>query len=588
MRPVRLAVLAAWATLAAVVPAGALINPNYTPVDLVRDSGRILVLRATAPEGGTVKAEVVEVLAGEAPASKALTFTADGDAGDRVASAFGRAESALAVMFVEKKPTGGVLGGAVEIGTTWLGLAQGDTSGAWRLGEDPKQLETVWGGSARYLVPAVRYVLDDPRAAFPVEAELEWGDQLSLGALDGPAHGYLPTAAGVIVLTAGGDRVYAPGELGEPVDVTDRLGLATASKAMAAGDVTGDGRWDLVAWDAAHLHVVARTEDGRFAARTRAHPLAACRSLSAVGRTVVVGADDGVTLFDFGADSITPRRLDGPGGVCTVADFTEDGRPDVLAVSAKGLALYPGTSGEICAFGPPAFTPLATVTRPRHVVCGDFDSDGRLDLVVAGEGGAVVVARTAGGWRNVMAETGELVAAAGLGEHGGTVTAACPSDLNGDARQAVALFYAGTAPGLFFSRGFASFGIARSLQFSEADGEAVAALGRGQQTGVVHDLSGDGAPDLLAVDREGGVWAMLGDPLNTRRFRVEAEVTGNAPLTVTVTLGGRRLGVWVLRPGQPRTIAVPRAGKATFSWETPDGEARTRDVVVAGPTRVKL
>jgi hypothetical protein len=573
-------------------PAGALINPRYTVADLTRDSGLVLVLRASAPQDGRLAAEVVETLAGTAPAEKQLTFdftNAEDLAEDKVTGAFCGAKTALAVMCVQKKKQEGVLVGALEIGTTWVGLTQSDARNVWKLDRDPNDLETVWGGSAQRLVPAIRYALSDPAASFPVAATLTWGRDLALGKLAGAARGCLVTADGIIVLSDGGDRIFQIGAKGAPpADITEKLGLTSKSRALATGDFNGDGLLDLASWDGARLWLLRRGADGQFGAPAGGQELAECRSLSVVGGGVAAGTSGGVALLTpDGNGGFALRRLPG-GGLCTVADFNDDGAPDIMQVSARELTFHAGQR-EPGVFAAPVVTKLDTVKEPTAVICGDYDTDGQLDLFVAGHGGAVLLSRDeAGAWTGITAETGELGAASGLGQGEALVVAACPSDLNGDGRQCVALFEAAASPGLFFNRGFACFGVARGLQFSEAKLPATEALGSGQTAGTLCDLNGDLAPDLLAVDRQRNVWAIFGESKEPRRFQLTAETAGKDLLTVTVCLGPRPLGIWVIRPGEPTTIGLPKAGKATLRWKAPDGTEVTRDVVVAAPTRVKL
>jgi len=289
-------------------PARALINPNYTVVDLVRDSGRVFVLRVSAPEAGQVKAEIVEALVGEIPAERELVFDFN-DAEELseydVSNAFGEARTAVAVMCVEKGKEDDEVLGALEIGTTWMGLVQGK------------------------------------------------------------------------------------------------------------------------------------------------------------GKSVITEVD--------------------------------------------------------------------IAKHPTAVVCGDCDTDGQLDLMVGGIGGSTLLIRGENGeWLNVIAETGELGAASGLGPGNDVVVAACASDVNGDGRQCAALFHAASGPGLFFNRGFACFGIARSLDLSESRLPAAESLGTGQMTGILSDLNGDLSPDMLAVDRQRGVWAVFGrGGAKTQRWSTCARMHGS-------------------------------------------------------------
>jgi hypothetical protein len=219
------------------------------------------------------------------------------------------------------------------------------------------------------------------------------------------------------------------------------------------------------------------------------------------------------------ATSATGAEALGPGGVCAVGDFNDDGAADIVQVFAHGLVVYAG-SPEPAVFAEPVTTQMEIAKHPTAVVCGDYDTDGQLDLMVGGIGGTTLLTRGEGGaWLNVIAETGELGASSGLGQGENIVVAACASDINGDGRQCATLFHAASSPGPFFSRGFACFGIARSLDFSESRLPAAEALGSGQMTGVLCDLNGDLTPDLLAVDRQQGVWGIFGAEERSRRFQ---------------------------------------------------------------------
>lgn len=544
----------------------ALINPKYTVVDLIRDCGQVYVLRVNAPADGKCEAEIVEALLGEMPAQKRLSLDASNAAElpeEKLAGAFAGTKTALGVMCIQKRKQDGARVGVLQVGTTWVGLTQAETPTTWNADKDPNELDAVWAGSARRLVAAIRYALREPDADFPVVENLAWGQDLALGQLAGKAHGCVPIAEGIVLLSAGGDRIIAPGK--PPTDITAKLGLTSKSQALAAGDFNGDGRIDLASWDGAKLWLLVRAEDGTFGKPSGGFALPECLSLAVRPGEFVIGTSQGLTLMRFDG---TVRQVAGPGGPCLVTDT------EIHQVSANAVAQYKADAKPVVAN-------LPVLTKPVTVLGGDYDTDGQLDLMVAGEGGAALLSCDDGQWTKLTADAGEFGVAAN-----NDVVALSASDLNGDSRQAVALFHAKGGPGLFFSRGFACFGIGRVLNLSESKLPAAAALSEGIQAGLVADLNGDNSPDLLGIDPHRKIWAMFTVPTQPRRFQITVESA--APVALTVAMGTRNLGIWVLRPGEPTTIALPRAGKASLKWRGPDGAPATKDVVVVNPARVKF
>ena len=597
----RAAVLAAM-VLALVAPSTALIDPNTTLVELVSQSRAIWRVRVSRPDDGQLKAEVVDALVGEAPADKALVLdTADAQDLDeeKLASTFGEAAALDGVLLVRKEKRDGATVASLQIGSLWLGLTQTDGKGRWTLDADPDNLETVWGASARLLVPAIRYVTSTAGANFPVEAHLTWADEAALGTLTEPATGCVVTPLGVAVLSTGGDRMIAPGEGGAaPTDVTARLGLATRSKALTAGDFNADGRADLASWDGARVRLAVQKADGTLAAPTDGLPLDGVVSLVSLGDRLAAARADGLVLLTVkgpGLD-LEAKALAAPAdaaslgaaGAATAADLDGDGRVDLVQAYEKGLAVYAGAADGTMAAATVVKVPV--VESPRAIVCGDYDTDGRLDLMVAGKG-ATLLSRDAGGaWRAAIAETGELGVAVRPDQAQSVYVDAAPADLNGDGRQSVTLLAPDMAPGLFFNRGFACFGIARQLGESGEDLESVAALSSGQQAGTMVDLNGDASPDLLAVDSQRRVWAVLSEPDQLRRLEltVALKAPSAAPVTVTAVRGDVALGMWVVRPGRAAVFGVPRAGPVVLTWTGPEGTKNTRTLVVTRPLRAEL
>jgi hypothetical protein len=613
------------------VPARGIINPNFTPCDLVRGADQIFLLKVHAPDGKAVAAEVVETLKGKPPAAKELKLDFSEAAelpAEAVAAPFAGAKTAAAVLVLSKdaqKDSGDTPVGALQIDTLWFAvLRQG---GQWRLEQDKQELFSVWAGSAPLLAEAARYVLADPAADFPVRSAMSWGSDVGLGKLAGKARGAIvadfgkPIGLAAVVLADGGDRVYqAASAGGKPADVTAKLRLATASKVAATGDFDGDGRTDLASWDGKSLRLALQAAGGTFSVREAKADLADCLSLdslragSAAGAGLVAGTAKGpMLLVPDGQGGFAVRPLAeappaeaadlGSGGLCVVADFDADGRPDVLQVLSKGTLFY-GAEGP-GRFKAPVKAAVPLVKGPRVAVCGDYDADGALDVVVAGEDGLALVTRAeVRRWQDLTAVTGELA------YHGNAnrpeVVGAAPCDPNSDGRQGVALFYPNRNPLVFFNRGFACFGLARELELS-GSGSAMAempdpfaeakpklagadALQGGQTAGTVLDLNGDGLDDLLAAGLEGDVWALCGKRDDQPVLLVTLALPPKAldPVTVTVRQKGRRLGMHVVRPGGPAFVGRTEPGPLTLEWPGPDGKPITRQVIVEGSMRVEL
>ena len=170
-------------------PAGAVINPRFTPADLVRTSKQIVALRVSVPKDEFVAAEVLATLKGDAPSEKQLEFEIDASRDlvpAEVVDAFGTDKTATAVLALQggnDDSSDDAPAGAMQIGIRWFAVFR--DQGKWRLGQDGQDLFAVWAGSAEKLLEAARYVLADPAASFPVRSDITWESDIHLGKLSG-------------------------------------------------------------------------------------------------------------------------------------------------------------------------------------------------------------------------------------------------------------------------------------------------------------------------------------------------------------------------------------------------------------------
>jgi uncharacterized repeat protein (TIGR01451 family) len=281
---------------------------------------------------------------------------------------------------------------------------------------------------------------------------------------------------------------------------------------VAFGDVTGDGRADVVATSPTHLYVMAQGSDGSLA-----DPVAYATDVSATSansmslgitdldedgdQDVVITTKEGVQLWDQVDGALVHEWDFMPPGArdIEVADVSGDGLADLVVNSGAGIRVYWQISGDLMSARPTAQISSAPATE---VEVGDVTGDGRPDIVSA-----------AGSSIEVRAQQADLSFA---------------------------------APVTYASGGVAGWEGINGLALGDTSGD-----GRLD----VHVTTGGNSPTARVVTRQQTPNGVLGAPDALPSYDIPetietADVTGDGRDDLLVLHGGwNRLGVYDLTPG---------------------------------------
>ncbi len=290
-----------------------------------------------------------------------------------------------------------------------------------------------------------------------------------------PQTGTVAFAAGSATATISvpiiGNGVYNNPSLTFGVELTsflspEILAVGANPKSVVVGDFNGDGKPDLA---------VANAGDNTVSVLLNTTP-------------------DGSNIPTFSA----PLKLTGvakPYSV-VVGDFNGDGKPDLAVANygANKVSIFLNTTPNGAAV--PTFTsaqPLFIGPTPVALAAGDFNGDGKTDLVVASLTFNTIATYLSTTPKGSLTATFAVESSPGSSTR---VSSVAVTDVNGDGKpDLAATYFNGRTAQVFVNRTTTG---PNSVTF---DPERTLTAGNGTDAIAVADMNGDGKPDLLIANR---------------------------------------------------------------------------------------
>ena len=586
--------IAAWGR-----PAHGIIDPTFTPVQLVRQSRTIRVGIAAGGQGDRWTLKITETLKGE-PADTGTEASLDlagldKDPAAAIRSLLASNGQAPVILFAGGRDK--EMAACLHVEGTWLSLKSADGT-RWVVTGEARRLSGSFAGGTDMLIRMSRYVLADDKATVPASAGAAWMREIGrLGKLDGTIGGMAAVEFTgdpqpyLFVACDKGDRLFRAKARDEAFeDVTARSNLQSRSRQFAWIDLDGDGWVDLVSWDGSAITACLRTRDGTFKAPDKALEfrspclgLAACSSPSDGSAGILISPSDlPVLLGRAAAGGWTTTKL--PGGdaireagsarmACIVADLDNDGYWDVLQPREKAGLLWKGKAGG---WTQPVRCEAACDGEPGCFALGDFNQDGFLDIFLGNSKENELWENDGkGGFRPVIQHAGSLGYKSAPG-----LSCCLAADLNHDGRCDLGLLAPQGAFTYHFNRGFRCFGEQGDLRLAapEGGGEAPA----GQVACAAADFNGDGSLDLAVAFSDGNVVCYYNDSFSKPTLRVGLRPPAAGPVTVSVWQGERFPLCTGASPvhaaGQKVRFCLRDTGECTVRWRAAGRPERSRRI----------
>ena len=367
-------------------------------------------------------------------------------------------------------------------------------------------------------------------------------------------------------------------------DGTGRFTAATGSpfavgatpQSVAVGDFNGDGNPDIVTANSGDntLTILLGDGSGGFTAAAGS-PIAAGTTPQSVAIADVNG--DGmpdIVTANNGANDVTVLLGDGTGGFtaapgspfplglfpqsAAVGDFNGDGKPDIVAADSGNNTVRVLLGNGFGGFaGGGAFN---VGSFPQSVAVADLNEDGKLDIVTANSGNNTITVLLGNGAGGFSAAAGSPFAV------GTDPQSVAIVDINGDGEPDIVIANSGSnTVTVLLGNGAGGFSPASGSPFAAGTTPISVATG---------DFNGDGRPDIAVADIGGsavtvllGIQAASNSVLSTTAGATITYGT-SVPLTLVVTTGGFSAPTGTgtfLDGGVAMGAAIQTAGPYTFS-----------------------
>ncbi len=317
---------------------------------------------------------------------------------------------------------------------------------------------------------------------------------------------------------------------------TQKLVTGTTPQSIAVGDFNGDGIADIAVGQAGSIGIYLGNGDGTFKPADAANngitisvPLTAPLAIASgafqtgkpVGIVAVSGSYNAVILSNGNGGEMAPAPFTGVVSVTSVVagDFNGDGKADLVVAG-----LTPGSSSPVVGiflnggsgtFGTPTLIPI-NASSPEFVAAGNFIGNGKTDLAVTNNNSVDVFLNDGSG--NFSQGVGGT---AGNGPSGIAV-----GDFNGDGNQDLAIVNQ--------ADGTVSVLLSNGDAFGSFTTAAIVKVGKGPSGIVVGDFNKDGKADLAVTNQtDNTVTVLLGNGDGTFASPTTLPV-GMAPTSLAV------------------------------------------------------